>query len=1069
MFPRLSLNIILVKRIVLIVALGMVACWMLARRDVPRAQAQTQQPDYKNFESPQVHPLAVTPDGMRLLAVNTPNNTLSVFYLSGGVLTLVKEIAVGLEPTSVAVRNEREAWVTNWLSDSVSVVDLANGNVVRTIDVGDEPTDVVFAGRAREMAFVCVSGLNQVKVYDPSAPAASPQVISIRGKQPRSLVRDPSGAQVFVSVFESGNQTTIVPFQQVRAGGGAPPPSPAMSASLPRAPDTGLIVKRSGSSWVDERGDGRWTQFIPFTLADVDVVAIDASGQTAAISKELRGVGTSIGNAAFDAASNRLYVVNTEAHNEVRFEPNLRGRFLSTRVSVVNLGANPTVTPVDLNPHVNLNIPAGSDQERAQSLALPADIARDTDGTLYVAATGSARVGVLDSTGAVLARINVGQGPTGLAIDNSRRRLYVLNRFDETVSVVDLASRNVVINTPVGNNPEPAAVRNGRRFLYDASLSAHGDLACASCHGNGHRDGLAWDLGDPRGSVQFVNNGGSIAGFIFPFVSNFHPMKGPMTTQSLRGITGSEPLHWRGDRTSLADFNPAFVSLLGSPRQLTTDEMSAFEAFVRTLTYAPNPFQNLDRTYPNPLTGPSASRGEQLFNTALLDARILSCNQCHTASPGFKLGTNSLIIPGVALQETQDFKVPQLRGLYQKVGMQNAPGEQLSGYGFAHDGNFDSLLSFLRSPVFTFNNDNDRRDVAQFVLSFDTGIAPAVGLQVTVNHDNKATAFVTDRINLLMSQVSAGNCDLIVRGTFGGARRGFFYIGNGLFQPDRQADSPVSLQTLTQAVDFNQELTFTGVPTGAGRRLGIDRDTNGVLNGDEQARSNPIDSPRFFIAQQYADFLGRDPDPVGFQGWQDSLNNCAAGDTKCDRIEISSGFFRSSEFQERGYFTYRFYSVALGRKPDYAEFIPDLAKVSGFLTDAEKEANKVAFVDEFMARTAFKSKYDSTINNPASYVDALLQTAGLPNHPSRAGWIAGLTNGTLTRAQVLRQLAESAEAYSKFYNEAFVVMQYFGYLRRDPDIFYLDWIKTMDQNPANYRGMIDGFMNSLEYRQRFGA
>jgi hypothetical protein len=70
---------------------------------------------------------------------------------------------------------------------------------------------------------------------------------------------------------------------------------------------------------------------------------------------------------------------------------------------------------------------------------------------------------------------------------------------------------------------------------------------------------------------------------------------------------------------------------------------------------------------------------------------------------------------------------------------------------------------------------------------------------------------------------------------------------------------------------------------------------------------------------------------------------------------------------------------------------------------------------------------------------------------------------------VLRQLAESAEAYSKFYNEAFVVMQYFGYLRRDPDIFYLDWIKTMDQNPANYRGMIDGFMNSLEYRQRFGA
>jgi hypothetical protein len=224
----------------------------------------------------------------------------------------------------------------------------------------------------------------------------------------------------------------------------------------------------------------------------------------------------------------------------------------------------------------------------------------------------------------------------------------------------------------------------------------------------------------------------------------------------------------------------------------------------------------------------------------------------------------------------------------------------------------------------------------------------------------------------------------------------------------------------------------------------------------------------FFVRQHYIDFLGREPDPAGFAGWQNTLNNCAPGNTTCDRIEVSAGFFRSAEFQERGYFTYRFYSVALGRKPDYAEFIPDLAKVSGFLTDAEKEANKVAFVNEFMARQAFKSKYDSTIGNPTSYVDALLQTAGLPNHPSRAGWIASLTNNTMTRADVLRALAESAEAYSKFYNEAFVVMQYFGYLRRDPDIAYLDWINEINKDPNNYRAMISGFVNSAEYRQRFG-
>src|SRR5262249_16279086 len=137
------------------------------------------------------------------------------------------------------------------------------------------------------------------------------------------------------------------------------------------------------------------------------------------------------------------------------------------------------------------------------------------------------RIGVLDRNGAVRSRINVGQGPTGLAVDEARLRLYVLNRFEESLSVVDLNGRTEVARVAIGFDPEPASVRQGRRFLYDASLSAHGDLACASCHFNGHRDGLAWDLGNPRGKMQTVN------------ISTFHPMKGPMTTQSLRGIIGN--------------------------------------------------------------------------------------------------------------------------------------------------------------------------------------------------------------------------------------------------------------------------------------------------------------------------------------------------------------------------------------------------------------------------------------------------------------------------------------------------------------------------------------------------
>jgi hypothetical protein len=261
---------------------------------------------------------------------------------------------------------------------------------------------------------------------------------------------------------------------------------------------------------------------------------------------------------------------------------------------------------------------------------------------------------------------------------------------------------------------------------------------------------------------------------------------------------------------------------------------------------------------------------------------------------------------------------------------------------------------------------------------------------------------------------------------------------------------------------FNITLSNPG-----GATLGSTTTATITITDNANTAGNPIDAVPFFVRQNYIDFLGREPDSFGFKGWQDMLNNCVAGDTKCDRIEVSAGFFRSPEFQERGYYTYRFYSVSFGRKPNYSEFLPDLAKVSGFLTDAEKEANKVAFVDEFMQRAEFKAKYDSQVT-PTAYVDALLTTAGLQTHPSRAGWIAGLTNGTLTRARVLRELAESGEAYSKFYNEAFVVMQYFGYLRRDPDKFYLDWIQIMNQNPANYRNMVNGFMNSTEYRARFG-
>ncbi|HEX8844238.1 MAG TPA: DNA/RNA non-specific endonuclease [Pyrinomonadaceae bacterium] len=268
-------------------------------------------------------------------------------------------------------------------------------------------------------------------------------------------------------------------------------------------------------------------------------------------------------------------------------------------------------------------------------------------------------------------------------------------------------------------------------------------------------------------------------------------------------------------------------------------------------------------------------------------------------------------------------------------------------------------------------------------------------------------------------------------------------------------------------VEGNEIFTLT-LKNALGGALGTQATANiTILDNDSGGAQNPIDQTPFFVRQHYIDFLGREPDPDGLAAWQNILNNCGTTvQPPCDRIEVSSAFFRSEEFQSRGYFIYRFYS-AVGKIPHYPEFMSDFPRVSGFLSPEQLEANKAAFVQEFMSRPDFQTKYGS-LTDPTAYVDALLQTVGLPNHPTRGFWINGLTGGTLTRADVLRGLVDSAEVYQKYYNEAFVVMQYFGYLRRDPDILYLEWIRIMNENGGDYRVMINGFMNSAEYRQRFG-
>jgi hypothetical protein len=232
---------------------------------------------------------------------------------------------------------------------------------------------------------------------------------------------------------------------------------------------------------------------------------------------------------------------------------------------------------------------------------------------------------------------------------------------------------------------------------------------------------------------------------------------------------------------------------------------------------------------------------------------------------------------------------------------------------------------------------------------------------------------------------------------------------------------------------------------------------------------NPFDSTQFFVGMQYIDFLGRLPDPSGLAGWTDVLNGCPNNgfgndNPTCDRVHVSSGFFLSDEFRGRGYWAYRFYEVAFNRRPAYAEFVPDMAQVGGPQSPQSEALSKDAYKDEFVQRGEFTSQYNHLSN--AAFVDAIEANAEV--NLDNAGLTAQL-NGGKSRAQLLREIVESKAVEDQFFIRAFVAMQYFGYLRRDPDTDgYNGWVTTLNANPSDFRHMIFGFIYSNEYRTRFG-
>jgi hypothetical protein len=503
-----------------------------------------------------------------------------------------------------------------------------------------------------------------------------------------------------------------------------------------------------------------------------------------------------------------------------------------------------------------------------------------------------------------------------VALSESADRLYVLNRFSNSIALVDTASFSKVAEVPL-HDPSSPTIRNGRHFLYDGiDSSAHGDAACSSCHISGDKDALAWDLGNPPGDLVSYDQPGDNVHFVNqqpdktfapcdPLIpstpacsthAGFDPQKGPMTTQTLRGML--EPLHWRGDRATMNAFNATFVNLMGTadigpinnqPAGLSAENMELFRQFALGMTLPPNPFRLPDDTLPNtlvPLRGDpgigNPTAGAARFSTAVTEVSGAKCVDCHSSpfgTHGGKLGGINSGDPDDAAAALlsgrsattgsphDDLKIPHLRNVYTKNGLlfgnTTTPRDNKTGFGVSHDGSFADLISFVTLGFFTgggFSNGStqDLLDEVAFVLAFPGGVKPSVGQNLTLPAGLPPTGTPAAE-SLLATLVQVGNlsdpgrhCELAAAGQSGGRERTWYLDGGigsgGLFTTDVAGEPQVATTDLRENAEG--PLTFLCATIGSGVRLGGDRDLDTHLNGDDCAPSDPA---AFAVAPEIQD------------------------------------------------------------------------------------------------------------------------------------------------------------------------------------------------------------------------
>jgi YVTN family beta-propeller protein len=740
-------------------------------------------PGFRTFASPQVNPIAVSPNGSEIYVANTTSDTLSI--LTASPLRQTRQVQVGLEPVSVAVKPDgSEVWVANHVSDSISVIDVTPGSasyrsVVETIQVldgalatqFDEPTGIAFAGNGK--AYVALSSRDQIAVID-TATYRVTGFIAVRGSDPRAIaVR---GGLLYVAAFEGGNRSEISACATLSGsstiGGQCTLGLPQLQTfvtqpNLPTA--TKNIV-------IDPQAPDR-DLFIYDTATDQEIATVSS-------------VGTLLYGLAVDA-NGRAFIAQTDARNAVNGN---HGEILATLQNRMfdNELAAVTCTTAGCGGVTTLNLePGGTTQ--ANSLATPYGVALSADGsTLLMTAAGASRIASFDTSlaGGALDTLDVGAIPRGVALyspSGATGTAYILNSLDNSVWQVALGAGGAlthVASVTVGRDPTPAAVRRGAIAFNDAFASTSGNFSCGSCHPDANVDQLLWRIG---GECSAIGCAGGDE---------------PRTTMPIRGLANTVPLHWDGTLgdpfgggngqvglngaggidCTIGDADgehDCFLDLVNGSlsgvmcdqanacppggNELTAQERDDLATFLSVVAYPPARMRRVDDD-PSRLADPVPATQGGVASSALKGFAEFFANQdgggqprscadndggCHALPLG--TSTNSATLNG--------FDAPTMRGMTDRtlqfsLGVTNA--EEILAFstfgnepGFAWDPNvgFREQVTF-GAAFFVFQSVYGVRpvDIFQMFEEASTGTSGATGRQLTLN---TATANTPETLALM--------------------------------------------------------------------------------------------------------------------------------------------------------------------------------------------------------------------------------------------------------------------------------------------------------------------------------